>query len=198
MRNVRNTYVKCENALIAIGSNLPGMAGNPFRVCNSALDACESPDVRILRRARWRRSPAFPPGSGPEFVNGAALVETTLSASDLLSRLHDVEAEMGRVRRVRWGPRVCDIDLIAYGDLVAPDSETVSRLMQTDATAGVAPDQMILPHPRMHERAFVLAPLADVAPDWRHPVTKLTVGEMLASLPQAARDDVTIIEESTE
>lgn len=124
------------------------------------------------------------------------MVETTLTARDLLARLHDVEAKLGRVRRLRWGPRVCDLDLIAYGDAVLPDIETVQAFMREGATTAEAPEQMILPHPRMQERAFVLAPLADIAPDWHHPIIGRTVTEMLAALPAALREEVTVIAES--
>ncbi|MGB0411359.1 MAG: 2-amino-4-hydroxy-6-hydroxymethyldihydropteridine diphosphokinase [Pikeienuella sp.] len=187
--------MKCENALIALGSNLPGEAGNSLNVCITTIDACESHAVRVVARSRWRRSPAFPAGSGPDFVNGAFMVETTLSARALLSHLHEVEARMGRVRKVRWGPRVCDLDLIAYGNSIAPDRATVSALMGEGATTAAAPDHMVLPHPRMHERAFVLAPLADIAPEWCHPVTGLSVSEMLAALPAATRAEVEVIAE---
>jgi 2-amino-4-hydroxy-6-hydroxymethyldihydropteridine diphosphokinase len=182
-------------ALIVVGSNLPGEASSSLDVCNLALGKIESSDVRVSKRARWRRSPAFPAGSGPDFVNGAFLVETLLSAADLLSLLHSVEAKLGRVRRLRWGPRVCDLDLVAYGNAIAPDAETLRILMADGATTAAAPAQMILPHPRMQERAFVLAPLCDIAPDWRHPLTGLTVADMLAALPEDQRADVTVIVE---
>lgn len=187
--------MQCDLGIVAVGSNLPGEAANSLETCKNALFCVESPEVKIVRRARWRRSAAFPPGSGPDFINGAFVVETSLSASALLARLHDVEAKLGRVRRVRWGPRVCDLDLIAYGDAVLPDHDTLRRLMVDGATSDTAPDQMIIPHPRMHERAFVLEPLADIAPDWRHPVLGQTVAEMLASLPAHLRDEVTVLDE---
>ena len=186
--------MKCDLALVAIGSNLPGEARNSLETCISTLALIESPDVRILRCARWRRSAAYPAGSGPDFVNGAIALETSLTAADLLSRLHGVEAKLGRERRVRWGPRVCDLDLIGYADEITPDTETLRRLMREGATSIEAPDEMILPHPRMHERAFVLEPLADIAPDWRHPVLGQTVAEMLAKLPAALRAEVTVLE----
>ena len=188
--------MNCDFALIAVGSNLPGTASSSLHVCISTLDATESPEVRIRKRARWRRCPAFPPGSGPDFVNGAFMVETSLSAEALLAHLHATETRMGRTRRERWGPRVCDLDLIAFGTRVAPDLPTLTALMQEGATTHIAPDRMILPHPRMHERAFVLAPLADIAPDWAHPATGLTVTQMLAALPEEARADVAIIDEN--
>lgn len=144
--------------------------------------------------ARWRRTPAFPAGAGPDFVNGAAILQAAAAPEAALAALHAVEAELGRERRERWGPRVCDIDLIACGDLVAPDEATLRALMALGdaAQAAPAPDRLILPHPRMHERSFVLAPLADIAPQWKHPVLGLTVVEMLAERPAEERETVTL------
>jgi 2-amino-4-hydroxy-6-hydroxymethyldihydropteridine diphosphokinase len=141
--------------------------------------------IALVRRSRWFATPAVPAGSGPDFVNGAAVMETALAPGALLEALHAVEAELGRVRPVRWAPRVCDLDLIAMGGLILPDRGTLARWMALDRGAAQqsAPPRLILPHPRLHERGFVLAPLADIAPDWRHPATGQTVREMLAALP---------------
>ena len=89
----------------------------------------------------------------------------------VLARLHATEDAFARRRRARWGPRTLDLDLIAMGDTVLPDAATQARWRALDAAAqrSLAPDRLILPHPRMQERAFVLVPLADVAPGWRHP-----------------------------
>ncbi len=185
------------SVLVAFGANMPSAFGPPRETLEEALRRLTSRAVRPLAVARWRRSPAFPPGSGPDYVNGAALMETELTPVALLALLHEVEASLGRERRARWAARVCDLDLIASGDAVLPDAETLRALMTLGpehAGAAPAPERLILPHPRMQERAFVLAPLADIAPDWRHPLTGRSVSEMLAALPEAARTEVEIVE----
>jgi 2-amino-4-hydroxy-6-hydroxymethyldihydropteridine diphosphokinase len=109
-----------------------------------------------------------------------------------MARLHAVEARFGRRRTQRWGMRTLDIDLLAMGDSVLPDAETQDdwRLLPPDAQVRRTPDRLILPHPRLQDRAFVLVPLADVAPDWVHPRTGKSVRQMLAELPAADRDAV--------
>lgn len=183
--------------LIALGSNLASTTGSPREILEIALKLLADSGCEVTALARWRRTPAFPPGSGPFFVNGAARVRSALDPEALLALFHDVEARLGRVRARRWGPRVCDIDLIASGDLILPDVAELRRLMALGAAAGDAPPPagLVLPHPRMHERAFVLAPLADIAPDWRHPVTGKSVREMLAALPEAARAEVEFLDD---
>lgn len=143
-------------------------------------------------KSRWYSSLAHPPGSGPDFINGAALAEFDGSAEEALALLHATEATLGRTRNHRWEARICDLDLVAAGDRVTPDLATVERMMALGDRAAEepAPDILILPHPRMHERAFVLGPLMDVAPDWRHPLLDRTVAEMWAALPEAARQGV--------
>ncbi len=109
--------------------------------------------------------------------------------------LHIVENKFGRERHQRWAARTLDIDLLAVGDQVLPDAETYSMWykLTPEEQQKTVPDQLILPHPRLQDRAFVLAPLADVAPDWLHPVLNKTVAQLLADLPTSAMDGVRAI-----
>ncbi|MEX2519262.1 MAG: 2-amino-4-hydroxy-6-hydroxymethyldihydropteridine diphosphokinase [Paracoccaceae bacterium] len=192
---MRNSGQNNEILLLALGANMSSAVGAPQVTLEKALNLLRDSGVRVAATARWRRSVAFPRDSGPDFVNGAARVETDLEPDRLMARLHEIEQTLGRVRRARWAPRVCDLDLIAYGARVTPDAATVRALMALGQGAGgaPAPDRLILPHPRMAERAFVLAPLADIAPGWRHPLTGRSVTEMLGDLPPEIRAEVEII-----
>ena len=143
--------------------------------------------ARVLRARLLYRTPCFPAGAGPDYVNAAAVlaVPPDWGPQDLLDLLHRIEARHGRTRETRWAGRTLDIDLIAWGDSVLPDAATQGRWrdLPPEDQARQAPDRLILPHPRLQDRAFVLVPMADVAPDWQHPTLGLSVIEMLAALP---------------
>ena len=139
--------------------------------------------------SRFWETQAFPAGSGPDYVNAAATIVTDLPAEAVLARLHEVEASLGRVRDGgRWGARGIDLDLLALGGQVFPDEQgqTAWRDLPLEEQMRRAPEELILPHPRLQDRGFVLAPLAEVAPLWRHPIIGATVAEMLTALPSAS------------
>lgn len=152
-----------------------------------ALDLLDADGLPVVSRSKWYRTPAVPQGSGEDFVNGAVSIASELEPAEFLARLHAIERRLGRERETRWGPRTCDLDLLACGDLVAPDRGTLREWMDLPpARASAVPGGLMLPHPRMHERAFVLRALADIAPDWVHPILGRSVETMLQCLP--ARD----------
>jgi 2-amino-4-hydroxy-6-hydroxymethyldihydropteridine diphosphokinase len=181
-----------DKSLIALGANLPSVHGAPQATLEAALMALEARGFPVEARSLWYRTPAFPPGSGPDFVNGAARIGGVADPARLLAALHEIERTVGRTRRQRWAPRSCDLDLIACGDRVLPDRETVARWMALEpgAQAEIAPEGLVLPHPRLHERGFVLRPLADIAPDWVHPLLGRDVRAMLEALPPEALEGI--------
>lgn len=173
-----------KQVLIALGANLPSEAGLPERTLAAALEALRDLGVSGLVPSQLYQTPCFPAGAGPDYVNAAARFETDQNAPDILAILHEVEARFGRERVQRWGQRTLDLDLIAVGNDVYPDAATYAawRDLSLDAQMRETPNQLILPHPRLQDRAFVLVPLMDVAPEWRHPILGLTVREMCAAL----------------
>ena len=152
--------------LIGLGANLPGPAGAPLASLKAALAALADAGVATMARSRWYESAPVPVSDQPWFINAVAMVDTSLGATELLSLLHRIEAEFGRQRRVVDSARTLDLDLLDYHGTVR--------------THGPAP---LLPHPRLQDRAFVLHPLHDIAPDWRHPVLGLSPAAMIARLP---------------
>ncbi len=152
--------------LIGVGGNLPSTLGGPLATCQAALARLDAGGVKVEAVSPWYETAPVPVSDQPWFVNAVARVATALSPADLLQLMHDVEADLGRIRTVRNAARVVDLDLLAYGDMV-----------------NTGPEAPLLPHPRLHERAFVLLPLRDVAPNWRHPALGLGVAELIARLP---------------
>lgn len=147
-------------AFIAVGANLGDREGT-IRAALSALDV--TPGIRVVRVSPLLENPAVGgPEGAPPFLNGAAELATTLSPHDLLARLLEIERTLGRQRRQKWAPRTIDLDLLLYGEQVVN-----------------TPDLKV-PHPLMHERDFVLTPLAAIAPDVVHPVLHVSVSELAA------------------
>ncbi|PVH27751.1 2-amino-4-hydroxy-6-hydroxymethyldihydropteridine diphosphokinase [Pararhodobacter oceanensis] len=177
-QNYRNSF------LLALGSNASDDALNNEVILKAAVTHINQSGLTIERISGIWRTPAFPAGAGPDFANACALASGDLSAAQVLEVLHQIEAEMGRTREKRWGQRVIDLDLLAAGDLVLPDAVTQRHWQELplEAQMRVAPEQLILPHPRLQDRAFVLLPLCEVAPDWRHPLLGQSVSEMCAAL----------------
>lgn len=141
--------VEPARAFVGLGSNLQSPAS---RVRAALNDLSELPGTRLRRASRLYRSPPWGVADQPDFVNAVAALDTQLSPESLLAELQELERAAGRAREgARWGPRVLDLDLLLHGDTLRDDP------------------QLTLPHPRMHERAFVLVPLLEIAPGMRIP-----------------------------
>lgn len=153
--------IRCVRAVIALGSNL----GDRRAFLDSAVGALAShPCIQVELVSPWMETqPVGGPAGQKDFLNGAAILLTSLAPQVLLDVLLATEARAGRVRDRRWEARTLDLDLIFYGDAVIDQSG------------------LHVPHPRMHERLFVLRPLAIIAPDWIHPIFERSVSELLAA-----------------
>ena len=158
--------------IIGLGSNLPGAKGEPPEEnVQLSLSRLQGVDIKVVAVSPFYKREPVPKSDQPWFVNAVAALETRLEAAALLKHLHSIESSFGRTRRIQNEARVLDLDLLDYNGRVTRESET-----------GV-----ILPHPRMHSRAFVLKPLANIAPDWRHPTLGQSAVELLDALSSDGR-----------
>lgn len=149
---------------IALGANLPGPLGPPRATLEAALDMLADEGIAVLKRSSWWRSSPQPAADQPDFVNGVVEVASALPPEALLQALHRIETICGRVRQQRWEARVLDLDLLDHrGSVLA------------------GPAGAILPHPRLQGRLFVLLPLQEIAPAWRHPVSGTGIADLIQS-----------------
>jgi 2-amino-4-hydroxy-6-hydroxymethyldihydropteridine diphosphokinase len=151
-----------HTAYIALGSNL----GDRVQTITRALALLRRhPDVRVVKVSRLSETePVGGPPDQPKFFNGVAQLHTTLLPDELLQLMQDTESQLGRTRRERWGPRTIDLDLLLYGNRVINEPH------------------LQVPHPLMHQRRFVMAPLAQIAPEAVHPILKQTARQILEEL----------------
>ncbi|HEY9849332.1 MAG TPA: 2-amino-4-hydroxy-6-hydroxymethyldihydropteridine diphosphokinase [Leptolyngbyaceae cyanobacterium] len=142
---------------IALGSNL----GDSQNILQSAVQLLDqTPGIELLARSSWYRTKAVGPPQ-PDYLNGCVLLQVLMSPQQLLATLLETEAKFGRVRQERWGPRTLDLDLLLFDDVVLESSH------------------LQIPHPRMRERAFVLVPLAEIAPNWLEPVSGKSIAQLV-------------------
>lgn len=155
---------------LGIGGNLlSDTYGPPRSLLGAALEGLDrDPALAIKAFSPWYESAPVPVSDQPWFVNGVIALESTLAPDDLLGRLLALEERFGRVRSVKNAARTLDIDILAIGDHILDGG-----------------DRLTVPHPRMQDRAFVLKPLADIAPNWCHPVSKVPIIELISQLDPA-------------
>jgi len=160
------------DCLIAVGSNL-GDRIDHLRAGIAAIAGLDGVEITAVS-ALYETAPVGGPEQQGPYLNAALRVVTTRDAADLLADLHRIEADRNRVRRIRWGPRTLDLDLLVHGNTVVDTTE------------------LHVPHPRQHERRFVLVPVCDVAPDVIHPVLNRRMSDLLADL-DVIDGDLTVV-----
>jgi 2-amino-4-hydroxy-6-hydroxymethyldihydropteridine diphosphokinase len=157
-------------AFIGIGANLPSLGCyTPRATCEAAIKALVLAGISIESQSSWFKSAPVPASAQPWFINGVVSIEISLEAPALIGVLQDIESKFGRTRTTKNAARTLDLDLIAYADYVSGWEQG-------------ADDKLILPHPRMHERKFVLLPLHEIAPDWCHPIFQTPIKKLISKL----------------
>jgi 2-amino-4-hydroxy-6-hydroxymethyldihydropteridine diphosphokinase len=159
--------------VVALGSNLPSEAGGPRETLRAALDRLAARGAHIDAISPFYETPAWPDPSDPRYLNAVACVRSDLPPRELMALLQEIETSLGRTRSRRNAPRTLDLDLIDY-----------------DGRVEKGPP--VLPHPRVRSRAFVLQPLFDIAPDWRHPVSGEPIADLLAALQNGVNEIVRV------
>ncbi|NNE25028.1 MAG: 2-amino-4-hydroxy-6-hydroxymethyldihydropteridine diphosphokinase [Rhizobiales bacterium] len=160
--------------LIGLGSNVEGPWGSPEDTVRTALNRLDGAKTKLVKASRPLSSKPVGPIEQDDYINAAAIIETSLQPEQLMQHLHDLELQSARHRTVRWGPRTLDLDLLDYDGLVHHGQGQAEGCQKS----------LILPHPEIAKRSFVLAPVAEIAPDWRHPLTRKTAAELLAELDE--------------
>jgi 2-amino-4-hydroxy-6-hydroxymethyldihydropteridine diphosphokinase len=151
---------KWVQSAIALGSNM----GDPQAILEASLDTlAQTPGIILEKKSSWYKTKAIGPPQ-PDYLNGCAILRVKMLPQTLLETLLAIEDKFGRVRHQHWGPRTLDLDLLLYDDLI------------------VDQPNLQIPHPRMHERAFVLVPLAEIAPTWIEPLSGRTIQDMLLNV----------------
>jgi 2-amino-4-hydroxy-6-hydroxymethyldihydropteridine diphosphokinase len=163
--------------ILGLGANLESDQGTgPAASLDLACERFEALGFEVQARSPWFESAPVPASDQPWFVNGVVGVSTLLGPGEMLSKIKGLEAWFGRRDETRWAARPMDIDILDYQNQVLPDVASWPEGSEAERSA------LVLPHPRLHLRRFVLAPLEKVAPDWRHPVFHKTAAQLLAAL----------------
>jgi len=160
--------------LVALGANMAGPWGTPRQAVERALRELDRNGLKLVSASRLVETRPFGRPNQPNFVNAVAAIETRLPPQALLTRLHAIERAAGRRRTIRWGPRTLDLDILDYHGLVL-----------RGAPRHAARSGLILPHPGIAERIFVLGPLSEIAPRWRHPFLHATANQLVLGLRYA-------------
>ena len=161
--------------IIGVGGNINSEDGtHPVETCNKAISLFQNYSIKVKKQSKWYTSEPIPKSDQPNFFNCVVIASTNLNEYDVLKNLHKIEAEFGRRRNKINAPRSIDLDLIDYSNKVCKNNK------------------LIIPHPRAHLRKFVMGPLAEINPDWIHPILKVNVLDILKKLDKQKVEEVSI------
>ena len=182
--------------LIALGSNISLGNAQPIEIIKRAIVELVKTDINLVSLSRFYETPAYPEGSGPNFINSAVKAEANYSSQDMLLKLHKIEEKFDRQRVSRWSARTLDLDLLALKAKVHPSRKIFKQwfALPLNEQKKKIPSELVLPHPRIQDRAFVLLPLLDIEPNWIHPVLNKTVLQLYEQLPEQAKKNIQIVQ----
>lgn len=171
-----------SNVVIGIGGNLISRFGSATSTVQEAITRLEDDiNLTVVRTSPLYKSRPMPVSDQPDYINAAILVQTELNPGQLLAVLQNMELEMGRMPSDRWGSRIIDLDILAYEREVLPSKSSWDEITHTMDPRAVV-HEAVVPHPRLHERAFASVPFAKIAPKWRHPVFGTTIADIAQNL----------------
>ena len=181
--------VKC---LISCGANISGPFGKPSETLTIVLDEFEQRNLKVVNKSALYSSLAFPDPQEPKYLNRCLELKVDVKAAEVLTLLKQIEIRMGRRAGSRWGSRSCDLDLLSFAGQVCPNKKVFDYWYRMTLEKQIIekPTVILLPHPRLQDRAFVLKPLMEFAAEWTHPVLNLSVREMYNSLSRADKESV--------
>ena len=182
--------------IIALGSNIGLGKMLPLEIIKRAIVELVKYDINLLSLSRFYETPAYPEGSGPNFINCVVKAEANYSSQEMLQKLHQIEEKFERQRVYRWGARTLDLDLLALKGQVLPSREIFQKWFDLPLSQQKKkiPSELVLPHPRIQDRAFVLSPLLDIEPNWTHPMLNKTVVQLYEELPQQAKKNILVVQ----
>ena len=163
---------------LSIGSNLNSIFGDRFQNIKKAIEFLKFEKIKINKISSFYETPSYPNKNYPKFINIAILVESDIKPKKLLNKILLIEKKMQRIRTLKNEPRTCDIDIIDFGGL------------------SIYSEELKLPHPKLHERNFVLYPLIEIAPSWVHPLNNKKIDNLIKNLSHNSRNEITRLKES--
>ena len=182
--------------LIALGSNISLGSLLPLEIIKRAIVELVKTDINVLSISRFYETPAYPTGSGPNFINSVVKVEANYPSQEILKKLHQIEERFERQRISRWGDRTLDLDLLAVNKQVLPRRKILQKWLDLPLSEQKkkTPSELVLPHPRIQDRAFVLLPLLDIEPNWTHPILKKNTMQLYHALPEQAKKNIQVVQ----
>ena len=182
--------------LIALGSNISLGKTLPLEIIERAIIELVKSDINLMSLSRFYETPAYPEGSGPNFINSVVKAEANYSSQEMLQKLHQIEEKFERQRVSRWSARTLDLDLLAVKGEVLPSNKIVQKWVDLPLSEQKTkiPSELVLPHPRIQDRAFVLLPLLDIEPNWTHPTLNKTAVQLYEELPKQAKKNIQVVQ----